>query len=483
MTVADPQRTRAGAVAWAFATVGCALALGAALLGTAHLPMADLPQHAAQVALWARMDDPAVARIYELNWLTPNLGAYALARLFTLALPLDRALACVVVLALLATPVVVARELRRAGGDPRWALALVPLGFTMVFYWGLLNFLVGLPLVPWVLGAARRHAERPSRRGAFGLAALLGLLLAAHVLLFAFASAAALLALALRQRLSVRAAWPLVALWPAAIAWLLVTRHAEALAQEGVAWHFSFARLVQLPREVLGLSAGVEPVQLVCALALLASPFALGARPARDAARWAAALLAAVLFLVLPFRAFGNACLYPRFAALVAPCALLALERGPRALAPRLWAVVPLLVLVSLGSVGLRLRAFDAEARAVEPLLARLPPGRTLLGLALQPFSALSASPAFEHLAMWHEARGGATTEPSFASRYPMLVRYRAGAAHLPAEWDPRSFRWARDGRFDAYLVRAPVDVSAVLFPGAPVRLTARSGELWLYER
>jgi hypothetical protein len=453
-----------------------AAALAWALLGPAHLPMADLPQHAAQVAGWRRLAiDAAYARTHELNLWTPNLLGYALARLLATVWPVERALAVAVVLGLLATPWVVARELARRGGDPWWALALLPLGFTMAFYWGLFNFIVGVALVPLYLGLVERES-RPSTVLTVGL-----ILVAAHAILFAFASTAATLALIAARRARLRGMWPVWAPWPVLLMWMVVTRGHEALARDVVHWHLEAVRLIQLPREVTGLSAGVEPVQAVCAVLLLASPFALGARPSRRLARWMPALLAIALFFFAPFSASGNACLYPRFAALILPLTWLALEPAERVLAPRLRLLVPLLALGALGSIGLRVRAFAQEARDLDAVLARIPPGRRLLGLCYAPMSGVIAAPVYDHMAMWYEVAGG-EAEPSFASRYPMLVRYRAGVPHVAAEYDPRHFRFDRDGGFDDYLVRAPIDLGPRLFGGA-APLVVHEGMYWLYGR
>src|SRR6187431_2750194 len=63
-----------------------AFALTALVAGTfayfAYLPMVDLPQHAAQLSAWIHLDDPnyGFAEQFEINWRTPYLLGYLLAR-------------------------------------------------------------------------------------------------------------------------------------------------------------------------------------------------------------------------------------------------------------------------------------------------------------------------------------------------------------------------------------------------------------------
>ena len=63
--------TLAAAVAWAF-------------FAFPYLPMVDLPQHAAQLSAWVHLKDPAYGFVdqFEVNWWTPYLLSYLLARPF-----------------------------------------------------------------------------------------------------------------------------------------------------------------------------------------------------------------------------------------------------------------------------------------------------------------------------------------------------------------------------------------------------------------
>jgi len=97
--------------------------------------------------------------------------------------------------------------------------------------------------------------------------------------------------------------------------------------------------------------------------------------------------------------------------------------------------------------------------------------------------------PLFLHFPAWYQVEKGGAQGFSFAQFFPELVRYRETppwAIPLGFAGAPERFAWARDWQlYDAYVVRAPVDPSGRLFPGAGNSLTlaAREGPWWLFVR
>ena len=105
-----------------FWTVYALLASASAALvfGFRNLPMADLPQFAAQLSIWVHLDDPAYgfAELFEIHWFTPYLVAFLLARPFVGLLGVIGAVKLVVWLGLIATPLALRALLRAVGRDP-----------------------------------------------------------------------------------------------------------------------------------------------------------------------------------------------------------------------------------------------------------------------------------------------------------------------------------------------------------------------------
>src|SRR5688572_21731118 len=74
-------RVRADPAFWA-CFAGLTLLLGGLVFCARYLPLVDLPQHAAQLSIFVHYDDPAwgFREQFELNWGTPYVLLYVLAR-------------------------------------------------------------------------------------------------------------------------------------------------------------------------------------------------------------------------------------------------------------------------------------------------------------------------------------------------------------------------------------------------------------------
>src|SRR5262245_11884810 len=158
-----------------------------------YLPMVDLPQHVAALSEWVHLDDPryGFADQFEINWWTPYLLSYLLARPFVLLLGVAGALKLVVLLSVLGTMAAYWLLLRTAGQDEWLCLLGLPLSFGFSFYFGFTNFLLGTPCILITLVLALRYAENPSARVGVPFALMLGATFLAHVIAFAISSACA----------------------------------------------------------------------------------------------------------------------------------------------------------------------------------------------------------------------------------------------------------------------------------------------------
>src|SRR5687768_13868595 len=98
----------------------CAVAATIPLLVTELLPMSDLPEHAAQVAIWKHLHDPChrFGEIYEIHFATPYLLAYVLTRVFALIVTVSAAIKVTVWLSIVLLPLSMRELFRRGGGDP-----------------------------------------------------------------------------------------------------------------------------------------------------------------------------------------------------------------------------------------------------------------------------------------------------------------------------------------------------------------------------
>jgi hypothetical protein len=141
--------------------------------------MADLPQHAAQVAVWhdLLMGTSKWEPMLYINYFTPYLIGYGLALMLSFILPVSAALKVVLALAFYGFVAACVALRGRLGGDRRLDWLFIPGFFGYAYSWGFYTFLVAAPFGILFILLAHRYANRPT-------AALGGSLFLANVALF-----------------------------------------------------------------------------------------------------------------------------------------------------------------------------------------------------------------------------------------------------------------------------------------------------------
>jgi hypothetical protein len=471
-------------------TLGVSLALLAAFLWCRDLPMVDLPQHAAQIATWQRWDAgvPEVVERFELNFRTPYLLAYPLARALAPLVGVVVALKLVVWLSVVLNLWATEALARRRGHDPWIGLFGLVTAMGLCFYFGFISFMLAVPLAVLALALALRHAEKPGVRSGVLLSALLCLLLTAHGVAFVMGFGTVALTL-LRGGGRALARWaPLGP--PVLLGGLFFAPGPVSMRIGGDAWALSPMRVVELPALLVGMSAA-DHFALTLGLALLAAAaLALGGRTARTTERVLPLVLLLSAYCFFPSMFRGVVLLHTRLPCFLLPVLLLALE--PRLIIPPrdrsvARGALASVTLMWLAVFVLRLAAFNREAAAFHRLEARIPPGLAMRALVFErETSAFPAVPVYLHYAAYYYVERGGSQGYSFAM-YPLsVVRYRPQVAfgmQGGAEWRPDWFRQSEIGSYDYFLVKSARDRSRELFAGAPVELEAHEGTWWGYAR
>lgn len=465
----------------------CALAATSPLIVTPLLPMADLPEHMAQVAIWKHLDDSCheFRKVYELNPVTPYLLGYGVSRALATTVTVTTAVKVTVWLAIVLLPLAMRVLFARTGADPWWSLLGFPLAFGYSFYWGFLNFILALPI-----GIVLLALLYDRRSGTVARSLLALLLLLSHALMFVFVAGVAAL-WAVRRR-----SWPVFIpfLIPGCLFGLYVVRllGREEAAHGGFSWNPGWSRMTDLP-SVLFANAW-EPWGLVLAGAMTASVALARPHVTREPDRWLLAGAAAAVYFAAPFGAFGIAYLPSRFAVLVAVGAMVVLERKvrldgtdepprTRALVFSRFAIVAI-VLVWMAVLSGRFRNFSEEAGEFETVVASLPANRRVALLNGMPFSAHVPGPVFWHFGALYQVRKGGLSAWSFAAAYPEIVRFLPGSEpRLSSPSTPvAGIDWPGILQYDYLLIRGP-DARRWLFRDAPVpiRLHAQHGSWWVF--
>jgi len=152
-----------------------------------HPPLQDLPFHLATIRIIKSFHDPAFGfdRDFALTLgRTQYVVYYLLAALFSTVVGLVGANVILVSLYLGGTLLALRELLRALGKDERLCLFVVPVLVNILFVYGLLQFLFGIPVMLWALATAVRHFENPTRRTTVLLAVLALVLFYSHIFPF-----------------------------------------------------------------------------------------------------------------------------------------------------------------------------------------------------------------------------------------------------------------------------------------------------------
>ena len=461
---------------------------------TTYPPMVDLPQHAAQVATWHRWGQGGFPYSDYLftNWLTPYLVANTLAYLLSSILSVLTAFKVVVSLAVMGLPLATLALLRTSGGSAWWALLAIPIGYGFAFHMGFVAFLFATPLALLSVVSGWRHAQRPTRRSAWIVFGLLQFLFFCHVLAFGWAGLVGAGLAAVRSsgwRDLLRRWIPYLAAIVMPAAWVVTMLWVDSSTRGGLHGFPIASRIPELGPLLVG-SLGSQALLGYFGFFILLAPFLFGCRPSRDTSRWVPFGISLLLYLLLPGGLFGTALLHPRFAVLLVPTLLFALDRPRRGGLEKIGAV--LLVLVALGASYHRVtvfREYEHETGKLAQMIEGMPEDARVLYLALDRASDHVQYPVYLHSGVWYQVEKGGLVDFSFAEYFPNRYRYLPDRSPQlkAASWQPWALNWRQHGGdYDFVLVRGDAETTEKFFRRlqAPLTPVARApGGWWLWGR
>ncbi len=128
--------------------VGCLLSAVPIWLST-YPPMLDIPLHANQVATFLRLlsDTELLTPLLKIEWLTPYWTGYASVALLGLFMPIVTAIKIVLSVVVVAIPWFASRLRALVSNDNSLDWLFIPVAYSFSFQYGLLNFMVGIPIV------------------------------------------------------------------------------------------------------------------------------------------------------------------------------------------------------------------------------------------------------------------------------------------------------------------------------------------------
>jgi hypothetical protein len=444
--------------------IACALCAALPFFTVDIAPITDLPQHVAQMRLFAEAThDPHTP--YTIQWLTPYwLGYLPLAAAWQLFTPLTAGRVAMAFLGVITVLLVHGLAARR-GRSPDAAVLATVLFFSHNVYWGFYNFAWG-----WAVYLVWLHlVTRPPRRNEWlALAATATVLFFTHVLWLVFALGTLGL-VTLRARPAPRVWLPRAAACVPAVAltgiWYVGFRNTWFATQSTAFKHLPWEQLYpwNLRDAILGgiHTSHIEDV----VLAVLLGYVALGVgqawqqrrlREAVDAPLlWLAGVML-VMYLALPYRTMNTIFFGERWM----PCAATLLLLGVPAPRRR----PALLRAGSLGLVGvftlitvLTWRVFEADdLSGLYESLARLPDRPSVLGLDFVRHSDSVKGRPFLQTFAWAQVLFGGRLNFSFAEMPPSLVAFRGGLRPtwtVGLEWYPDRVQPTDFPQFDYALI------------------------------
>jgi hypothetical protein len=466
---------------------------------TRHPPFADLPEHVAAMATFARLaTEPAGPALpYEVStWASQYFFFHLVGGALTLVTR-DAVVTAQILLAAsaIAWTLAFAALCRAMGRAPRLALLAPALFWNRAVAMGFLPFVASVPLALWALSLV-------VRRRAGATLAVAGLLVfythvSAWVLLVASAFLWAPFAWRSGSARPRELAALALSLVPSAVA-ALIWWASRSLATGNVVEVSSRFPLDRALRTIPFWTFDVwtSHVDDVCG-ALYWAAFALvlvsGLRRSRSAPRASAALLP-----YLPLAVAGIALVATPFS--VGPAAMLNVRLAP---VVALFAILPLAPARSLGGAGLALAcvatvvnagntAFEARRAEreglgdLDRLLAHAAPGSRLAMLDFARPGAGTHFWPYIFAGAYHRARGGAVASWSFTELPHWSLRYVPGMAppkRRPfANFDPCLYRYREDGAyFDHVLVNGKERPFGGGAPGPRFVPLASEGTMVLY--
>jgi hypothetical protein len=431
-----------------------------------HLPLADLAQHAAQVALChdLLLGTSKWQGLAEVNYFTPYWLGFGLALLLSFLVPVAAALKIVLMLSYWGFIAGAVLLRKRLDADPRvdW-LSIMPF-FGLGWLYGFFPFLAALPIGMAFIVLARSCAHQPTRGRALLLVMLGVLLFFSHGLVFVFAIVVGAAFLGL-QRPSPAAVLPYLLLGLLSLVYFVARPAATTVLATHADW-LGLAGLSYVAFFPMG-SPAIDPLLAPLVPLLLAASVLLGARFNRNKAA-AVPIVVLLLWIVLvPETVMETYFVGSRFAVFFLPFVALLFAPAP---APG-WRLLPIVLLTwaALGVQAGRLLAFATESQAFEEVLAAAETGHRAQQQVLDMTSPAARTPmAYQNFALWYQAEKGGFVDFNFAAYPTQVVRFHDAKAQTGLPASAYRYVFVRSG--------APPAV------GCPWRLRKASGAWSLLE-
>ena len=417
-------------------------------------PLQDLPFHVATIRLVHSYRDPAYGLTEDF---VLNLGGtqyalyYLVGSAFAYLIGVANASAALTCLYLGGTVLALRALLAAVGKDERLCLFVVPLLVNVMFLYGLMPFMCGIPLLFYALAVAARYVDQPTRRRGVWLALLAVALFYTHVVPYAlFGIGYAALFPWTRPRRWLATSLPVGPSLAAVVWWIVLSPQGKqsAGALRGALQHAPYAdalmRLPQWSEDVFRDATDEWHFIALVVVGLLAVGLAQGDRDAaKPAARALVALpIACTILYFSTGSELGDVWLFSERFPVPGLMSIIPLMRMPGGV--RGLVVSALALALGVSSTVNTCKHFVQfqleEVGEFEDAIDAMEPRKRVAALIYDKGSAVVNDVPFLHFGSYYQARKGGLVQFSYSSFLFWPVVFRQG--HVPPPGTRPRLRW-----------------------------------------
>ena len=421
-------------------------------------PLQDMPFHAATIRGVHAFGDPTYgfARYFDLSlFSTQYVLYYLLGSALSYLVGVKLANVALICVYLGGTPLAIRQLLGAMGKDARLSILVVPVLVNVMFTFGLMPFVLGIPLVFLGLAAAIRHFERPTRRTAIVLGLLAIALFFSHVFaFFMFGVGFALLFPWGRVSRWLVCAAPVAPSLLLVVWWTKTSRAGQDSfgALKGPLEHAPYASALSGAQQWMldVFRDDTDEVVLIAFLVLVVAIAGLSSGSVdrtKAVARWYGLLpaLCIVLYFVMPGD-LGPVWLFSQRFPSLALISLVPALRMPTG--ARGWVVTAAMLGLAVHSTVNTCKHFIQfqvdEAGDIDGAIAAIAPGKRTAGLIFDSGSRVMNWAPFLHYVSWAQVEKGGLVQFSYADWAHWPFHYKAGQFPPPgtATDAPTRKRW-----------------------------------------
>jgi len=456
-----------------------------------YLPLTDLPQHVAQLAILSNFRTPPFLfnRWFELHLFTPYSLYFIAGRVLTLVFSPMVAVKVLLSINTLLLPVSFHVLLSETKGPRIIALIGFPIIFGANFFWGHLPFLFSVPLVIFFWSLTLNFMEMPNKKNMLGLGLLSVALFFTHLMAYCYGLAIAGLLTALQSGSIKRKLAFLSVLLPSVglgLFWLL-SREITPQNISPISWSIGWYRLFELPQLIIGFDRYWQTN--VALIFLLIGLFSIQKKISRDFWRWVPVTVTLAFCLFGPSSFFQTPLLIAqRFSVFLIPASLFIYRDIPKRNEARDWVSRLIIACTTVGlslSLAQRFIQFNAEAKDFDVVLNKMKPNRCLLMFDRHIFNASHLFMPTLYFGAYYQIFKGGLFEFTFANFPHQIAGYKNNFDPLPIKY---GYRWEKTDMscgFDYYLIHSQENEVARLNPLAKknMKTLVNQGPWWLFER